>query len=450
MPNIATSCPANPRYAAGAVTAFVGLSAANVLPPLAQAALYAVGLVAVFQSRFRIPLPMTVALLVAGGYVVASRLALGIELDGALRLWRPCVEGYLLAHVLHTWCRIRNFRSAALVLGGAIAIQFVVAASMAMFPAARLAAIEGIYADESYANAQFTAALIFRGYGISRHHLYGFALACGLSAALLLVAATMERAGVRRTVLASLAVAGLLLVAVNARIGFVPLVVCYLAGATFLFHRFYPKHLLAVAVLLLAPLVVLGSIYFGDDFDTVWSWLGAGVMQFGESDPSESNTLSDLRAMLVFSSDTLERVVGAGRACGVDEACYSDIGFVRALQEGGVVYLLLVLGLYWQLNQHIVRLFRRSVGVQGPARRRAATLLAVVVHATFVAAMIKGEAFGANDYSRLVATLGCLGTIGSPRRRQRPATAAVQTAGRGGSAAALSPPSPSEPAFAKR
>ncbi len=56
-----------------------------------------------------------------------------------------------------------------------------------------LAFIESVYADEAYQNPEFVGALLFRGYGISRHHLFGLPLALGLSAALLMIVASMER-----------------------------------------------------------------------------------------------------------------------------------------------------------------------------------------------------------------------------------------------------------------
>jgi hypothetical protein len=415
-----STVPANhPRLLAGALVAFVGLSAANVMPPLAQAALYSVALMALLRPPHPLPRFEIAVLTAAAVYIVVARLGAGLEIDGSLRIVRPCFEGFVLAHVLYKWCRIRDFRSAVLVLGGVVAIQFIAALLMAASPASRIAFLESVYADESYQNSQFAGALLFRGYGVSRHHLYGMPLALGLSAALLLGIASLERPGRARLLLAVGAVAALAVVTVNARIGFVPVLVCYVAGATVAFNSFYPRHALAMMLILLVPLVLLGSVWLGDDFENLATWLSAGIEQFSGVDNGDATTLSDLRSMLVFSSNTVELILGSGRACGTDEACYSDIGFVRALQEGGIVVLVLVLCLYGRMNQHIVRFFRATFGLRGASRRSAARLLAIVLHATFIAAVVKGEAFGPSDYSRLVVALAGLSMLAAAQRTRR-------------------------------
>jgi hypothetical protein len=414
-----STAPATPRLLAGALVAFVGLSAANVMPPPLQAALYLVALTALLHPPRPLPKFEIAVLAAAAAYIVVARLGAGLEVDGSLRVVRPCFEGFVLAHVLYKWCRIRDFRSTVLVLAGVVAIQFMAALLMAASPASRMAFIESVYADESYQNSQFTGALLFRGYGISRHHLYGMPLALGLSAALLLSMASLERAGRSRLLAAVAAGAALVVVAVNARIGFVPILICYLAGATFAFNRFYPKHALGVVLILLVPVVSLGAVWLGDDFETIATWLSAGFEQFSGIDNGDATTLSDLRSMLVLAPNKVELLLGSGRACGTEEACYSDIGFVRALQEGGAVVLVLVLSLYSRMNQHIVRFFRATYGLRGASGRRAAKLLAIVLHATFIAAMVKGEAFGPSDYSRLVVALAGLSMLAAAQRSRR-------------------------------
>jgi len=338
---------------------------------------------------------------------------------GALLVLRPCIEGFLVAHVLYKWCRIRDFRSCVVVLGGFAALQFAAALAMALEPAWRAAFIESVYADESYQNPEFVGALLFRGYGISRHHLFGLPLALGLSAAMLMIVASLERPRLARWLMGASAIAALVVLTVNARIGFVPVLVCYIAGATIAFNRFHPRHAMAVALVVVLPVASFGAVWLGDDFEAVATWLAAGVDQFGGADSDDANTLSDLRSMLVFAPGALELLVGTGRACSTDESCYSDIGFIRALQGGGLILLALVVYLYTRLNRHIVRFFRATVGLGGVARRRAATLLGLVLHLTFFAAMVKGEAFGASDYSRLVAVLAGLGLLAAAEQRRR-------------------------------
>jgi hypothetical protein len=329
--------------------------------------------------------------------------------------------------VLYKWFGIRDFRSAAAVLAGFVALQCVAALWMLLDPPSRLAFIDRMYSDEGYQHDRFTAALLFRGYGLSRHHLYGLPLAVGLSAALMLIAASIERPGWRRTWLAAGAGAALILVAVNARIGFVPVLLCYLAGASVLFDRYYPRHFFWLVLLVVLPLAAAGAAVLGDDFEALMTWLAAGYEQFGDADV-EVSTLGELRAMVVLAPDAASLLLGGGRPCETDEACYSDIGFIRAIQEGGLALLLLILGVYWRLNRRAVGLFRRTVGTSRRRHRRAALLLAVVVHGTLLAAMVKGEAYGTSDYSRMVAALAALGLLAHRGRVARPVHGAVAAA----------------------
>jgi hypothetical protein len=409
--------PMRSHVLAGAVAAFVGLSLANTLPAVLQLALYLTAMVAVVRRPHGVPpLAEAAVLLAAGAYLVMLRAALGVELDGALRLLRPCFEGFLLAHVLYKWCGIRDFRAAVLVLAGAIALQFAASLWMLLDPPGRLAFMERMYSDEGYQHDRFTAALLFRGYGLSRHHLYGLPLAVGLSAALMLVVASIDGSARRRWWLGALAALALLLVAVNARIGFVPLFVCYVGGVSVLFNRYYPGQVAWMVALLVLPLLFFGAAYFGDDFQTLLSWLAAGYEQLGDSD-AEATTFGELRDMLVLAPDLASLLFGDGLPCSTDKDCYSDIGFIRAIQEGGVLFLVAVLFVYARLNRHVVRFFERSFGRARRRQRRAALLVAWIVYGTFVAAMVKGEAHGTSDYSRLVATLACLGLLCARPRR---------------------------------
>jgi hypothetical protein len=423
--SVAAARAERPRYVAGTVAVIVGVSVANTLPGWMQGILYLIGLSATLARPHRAPVREAVVIALAALYVVLARMASSSELDGALRMLRPCFEGFVLAQVLFKWCGIRDMRSVAVVLGGFLAFQVLMAVAMALDPTSRSTFLDSLYADDAEQNPRLATAFLFRGYGISRHHLFGFPLACGLAAAILLISASLDKSTVRRIAAGAIAAAGLLLVAVNARIGFVPVVVCYLLGATLLFDRFYVKQFVVVTALLVVPILYLGIHYFGDDFETVWRWLGEGVGQFGADQP-EVTTLSDLSKSFVFSSNPIEWIVGAGHACSGDQDCYSDIGFIRAMQEGGALLLLLLLYVYWRLNRYIVDLLVAARGPGGPRVRRAAQLLSAVVQITFIGAMVKGEAFAPSDYSRLVVTLACLGQLaGSATSARRAANRAA-------------------------
>ena len=99
--------------------------------------------------------------------------------------------------MLYKWCRIRDFRSSVVVLGGFAALQFAAALAMALEPAWRTAFIESVYADESYQNPEFVGALLFRGYGIPATTCSDcrWRSACRLH--MLMIVASLERPGWR-------------------------------------------------------------------------------------------------------------------------------------------------------------------------------------------------------------------------------------------------------------
>jgi hypothetical protein len=65
-----------------------------------------------------------------------------------------------------------------------------------------------------------------------------------------------------------------------------------------------------------------------------------------------------------------------------------------------------------------VRFFRATFGLRG-IPPRAANLLAISLHAIFIAAMVKGEAFGPSDYSRLVVALASVSMLAAAQRSHR-------------------------------
>jgi cell division protein FtsX len=85
-----SSAIARPHLLGGALAAFVGLSLANTLPPVAQLALYLVGFAAVLQRPHGVlPVREAALVLLAGVYVLVRRTVAGLELDWTMRLLRP-------------------------------------------------------------------------------------------------------------------------------------------------------------------------------------------------------------------------------------------------------------------------------------------------------------------------------------------------------------------------
>jgi hypothetical protein len=387
-----------------ALSLFVGLSAANAMGGLLQLAFFGLCLGVLLLRRHRVPLALM------GGVVLCGMIATLTSLRGEpgiaplLRFVRPFVEGYLLAILLYHGCRIRTLKSLLAALAGYVLIELFCALAMAALPELRSVLLEQWYGDDSYDGQAFQAALLFRGFGVSRHHLFGLPLALGIVGVLLLAAA----AGCA------------LLILPNARVGLVPLLICYALGVSLFFRFCYLRQILMLACLGVPLLLLLVRLYLGDAGEALIDWMLEGVMQF--IDPSQAadvTTVSDLGSMVILPAEPLAWLIGDGRICQPGEGCYSDIGWIRLLQEGGLLLAvpvaLLYLGVILQIHAGL-----RRLGMNRPVRRVRSSrdLLLWVLLLTFVLATIKGEAYAPNDYSRLLMMLAVL-VHQRPRRRRR-------------------------------
>jgi hypothetical protein len=394
---------------AAVLAVFVGLSVANAFGGLLQLAYFCVCLVIAVRVRHEMPRRELILATCCGLVAVVATLQHEASFAPIISFVRPVVEGYLLAVVLHA-LRIRTFRPLILTLAAYLGLQFIASAIMLVLPALRLGLLDSWYAGDGYQNDAFLGALVFRGFGISRHHLYGLPLAAGTLSAVLVVASGLRTKGRPPLMLAALG--GIVIVLLNARIGVVPILLCYVLGIATIHRAFYLKQILVVLPLAGAALFLLAQRYLGDSMDLVSAWLLEGVRQF--SDPtaaSASTTVTDLQQMVVLPSTWSAWLIGDGRVCEPGDACYSDIGWVRLLQAGGVVLTAGVSLLYTRMiaGTFVGQLWGGTdeSGLDGASRR----LLAWLFFLTFVAATIKGDSYGANEYSRLLMALGFLSQL---------------------------------------
>ena len=156
--------------------------------------------------------------------------------------------------------------------------------------------------------------------------------------------------------------------------------------------------------------MVLVRLYLGDAGEALIDWMLEGVMQF--IDPSQAadvTTVSDLQAMVFLPVEPIAWLIGDGRICQPSEVCNSDIGWIRMLQEGGLLLAVSVALLYLGVILKI-HVGLRRLGMNRPVRRANSSrhLLLWVLLLTFVLATIKGEAYAPNDYSRLMMMLAVL------------------------------------------
>lgn len=168
-----------PHTALAALALFMGLSAANAMGGLLQLLYFGLSLGILLLCRHRVPRSLLAATSLCGTVALLASLQGEAGVAPLLRFVRPCVEGYLLAILLFHGCRIRTLPSLLTALAGYVLVQLVCAVAMAASPDLRAALLDRWYGDDTYDSMSFQVALLFRGFGVSRHHLFGLPLALG-------------------------------------------------------------------------------------------------------------------------------------------------------------------------------------------------------------------------------------------------------------------------------
>lgn len=406
----AWSLPSEQAHVALASLAlFVGLSAANAMGGVLQLAFFTLCLGVLLLHRHPLPLGLLGGAILCGAIATLSSLQAEFSITPLLRFVRPFVEGYMLAIFLHRACNIRTLESLLAAMAGYVFIQLIGAAVMVALPDVRLSMIDLWYGDESYDGQALRTALLFRGFGVSRHFLFGLPLALGTISALLLVGASLERRPLRRRVLIGFAFACMFLILPNARIGLVPILTCYALGISLFFRFFYLRQLLVMLSIGL-PLLLLIQMYMGSAGELLLAWMLEGVTQFTDpTQASDSTTISDLSNMIILPANLLAWIIGDGRICQPGDVCYSDIGWIRLLQEGGILLAIPVVLLYFSLVFKIyVGLHQIALNQSRQLVHSSLNLLLWILLLTFLLATIKGEGYAPNDYSRLLITLAIL------------------------------------------
>lgn len=413
-----------PRVIAAIGVMAVGFSLANAAGGVLQALFYLVCVSSFFIYARPLPKLDLLVLGVCVTYLISLKTVLGFSIDSSsVKILRPFIEGYLIAGLLFGYCRIRNIRSFAVSLSGYVVLQFLVAVVMLSNLGLRELILGYIYRDESYGYKTFASALAFRGFGISAHHLFGFPLAVGV-ASTVMIAMSLEKPRRRSLFFFLVAFLGGVLTLINARIGMLSLTIAYGLGVTLFFRRRLLFQLLATVFIFVPSLMYIASLYLGAYYDFVVSWLVEGVSQFNvfNSQRAGGGTLDDLSGMLFLPSGLHPVLFGFGSLCAPGEYCYSDVGWVRLIFEGGLVYLALVSLLYYRIHGNILKF-----AIYSGYPKVLAWYLVVVLFVTFVAAMFKGDAFAANDYSRMIVAMGYLGMFTSLSCRRKIITNSLLT-----------------------
>jgi hypothetical protein len=400
----------HPHVIMAALSLFVGLSAANAMGGLLQIFFWGLGLGVLLLRKHQVPFALMGGVMLCGMIATFSSFRVDLSIAPLLRFVRPFVEGYLLAILLYYGCRIRKLSALLAALAVYVMVELICALAMASLPDLRKALLDQWYGDSSYDWQAFQAALLFRGYGVSKHHLFGFPLALSVVCVLMLVGARQETSLLRQRLLTAAAAGCALLIIPNARVGLVPIIIFYLLGISIFFRIHYLRQVLILVCIGMPLLLVLARQYLGDYAEVLFYWILEGVTQF--IDPSAAGdvtTLIALDGMFILPVELQAWLIGDGRICQPNEGCSSDIGWIRLLQEGGLLLVLpialLYLGVILKINKGL-----NQLGINQPIRSTTFSRhhLLCVLLLTFLLAMIKGEAYAPNDYSRLLMMLAVL------------------------------------------
>lgn len=210
---------------------------------------------------------------------------------------------------------------------------------------------------------------LFRGFGIASSYLAWFPYSLALIYALVLF--NNEIRSRYRLFLFFLCI--LLLVAVNARVAFVPLIISimsYLVLNLVLSQKLeIIKSVISYSILITLLLIGLSYIDFGVEtaarIQFLRSWIfEEGFLSFGSSQGSA--TLGDLSNYQILSKfDNVDFVFGRGALLVPEQVeLYTDVGYMQTLFTGGILLLVSLLSLFtmliWKLAKYIQKYQMRA------------------------------------------------------------------------------------------
>lgn len=195
---------------------------------------------------------------------------------------------------------------------------------------------------------------LFRGFGFAYSFYSWFPYALGL----ILVMVAWGDCLRSVTAMTLLAFAIIVVIAVNARVGFVPVLlgvgITFLAGTRV---RIIKNLLLLLAIVALIVLS-LSLVHWGPETEARFSYLKSWILDEGFLSffkEKGSHTIQDLKNYQIFSEfNFLDYLFGRGELLvPKNEKIYNDVGYIQTLYSGGI---LLSLGLYVFFFRNVIRL----------------------------------------------------------------------------------------------
>ncbi len=375
-----------------------GVSIVNAFGGIWQIAYFSLSvLLILINMRFYFPIRGIIPVALSIIYFIVSS---GIE--GATGYIRLIIEGSIISSVLIYIFKVDRREKLAYLLKFFLMAQFFFAIIMLTIPQFRKWLLEYIYISEEYNESAFVNALLFRGFGISKHHLFGFSVAVSFSVALLI---TDSKQSARCKCMFFLM--GLCLTLLNARIGLLALLISII-WMPFTYSVINTKHFFKIVLFIIFAFsliyIITPANYSNVTADLVLNWLAEGVEQFFNNNEGQATTLSDMRDM-IHIPDTIEGVFfGRDYLCDKSSDCYSDIGFIRLINAGGLILLTMVVSVWLYFSTAFIN-------------RRQGWSVFMLNTIIFILALWKGEAFSASDYSRIFIIVSLL-IVSSKRKEQ--------------------------------
>ena len=291
-------------------------------------------------------------------YMLCIELILGPGVTAtsfSIYLFRILFDGILPAHVLMMLAnkyRI-TFRFLVKTLIAFCAFQFFAAIMMMTFPALKQQFfLSWLELDQGSVVMGETISL-FRGFGIASSYLAWFPYSLALIYALVLF--NNEIRSRYRLFLFFLCI--LILIAVNARVAFVPLIISILSYLVLSRNLQIIKSFVFYSILITLLLIGLSYIDFGDETTArvqfLRSWIfEEGFLSIGSSQGNA--TLGDLSNYF----DIVDFLFGRGALLVPERAdLYTDVGYLQTLFTGGILLLVQLLSLFsmliWKLAKNI-------------------------------------------------------------------------------------------------
>ncbi|MDO3625931.1 hypothetical protein [Mucilaginibacter sp. BT774] len=210
--------------------------------------------------------------------------------------------------------------------------------------------LNNVMNNKILAASEYQQNNLLRGFGFASTLFYSYGLVQGTAAAIILLKMSEGR---KHFVIYFITLVLLLIsIMVNARIGMVPVIVM---GFYLIFVRKKIKMFLYASGILGVMLVVFLSSDFAEKYQKIIEWgFGFFTQTLGFVSGGKSKTGPDtfgvLGNMVVLPDNALDWIVGSGADLFLHgqtsgTVTHSDIGFIRQLYYGGIVYLTLLMTL---------------------------------------------------------------------------------------------------------